>query len=137
MRTSPLRRTQQGDFFKRDLERLRTDPLLAAPPSDALITVPDTGLFVVALALAMGHLVEQEEKSALPRKRTNRAASSPHRWQRSGRHCHWFGGGIRSTGGFPQNRPARPTFPYNTWPSFHSVDSPRINGFCPRIYKTN
>ncbi len=60
VRAAPLRRTQQRDFFKRDLERLRTDPLLAANPSDALTEVPDTGLFVVALALAMGRLVETE-----------------------------------------------------------------------------
>jgi hypothetical protein len=51
---APLRRTQQRDFFKRDLDRLRGDPLLASPPSDALVEPPDPGLFAVALGLAMG-----------------------------------------------------------------------------------
>src|SRR5438552_14000211 len=37
----PLRRTQNGDFFKRDLDRLRQDPLLSTPPADSLIELPD------------------------------------------------------------------------------------------------
>jgi hypothetical protein len=47
---APLRRTQQGSFFKRDLERLQQDPLLNGPPADRLAEVPDTGFFLVALA---------------------------------------------------------------------------------------
>jgi hypothetical protein len=54
---APLRRTQQNDFFKRDLERLRGDPQLAAAP-DAPAVVPDPGLFTVGLARAVGLLVE-------------------------------------------------------------------------------
>src|SRR4029077_7115518 len=57
---APLRRTQQRDFFKRDLDRLREDPLLSAPPSDSLIELPDPGLFTVALALASGVVDEQD-----------------------------------------------------------------------------
>ena len=38
---APLRRTQQGDFFKRDFERLGQDALLNAAPADQLAQVPD------------------------------------------------------------------------------------------------
>lgn len=57
---APLRRTQQGDFFKRDLDRLRADPLLASQPHDALCEVPDPGLCTVALAVATGLLQEKD-----------------------------------------------------------------------------
>jgi Helicase conserved C-terminal domain len=50
----PLRRTQTRDFFKRDLDRVRGETLLGAPPSDALDTLPDADLFTVALALGVG-----------------------------------------------------------------------------------
>src|SRR5207253_851122 len=49
---APLRRTQTGDFFKRDLDRLRSDPLLNAPPAQNLADLPDAGLLTVALARA-------------------------------------------------------------------------------------
>jgi hypothetical protein len=52
----PLRQTQQGDFFKRDLDRLQNDPLLAAPPADALVPLPDLGLLTAALAESGGIL---------------------------------------------------------------------------------
>jgi hypothetical protein len=57
---SPLRRTQQNDFFKRDLDRLRADPLLSVAPTDSLIDLPDPGLFTVALALAAGVVDEMD-----------------------------------------------------------------------------
>jgi hypothetical protein len=60
VKAAPLRRTQQGDFFKRDLDRLRTDPLLSAAPADALIALPDMGPLAVALALAEGILHEED-----------------------------------------------------------------------------
>ena len=56
---APLRRTQQRDFFKRDLDRLRGDPLLAGAP-DTASNVPDVGPFVVSLALASGLLREDD-----------------------------------------------------------------------------
>jgi len=59
----PLRRTQQRDFFKRDLERLRGDTLLAATP-DAPATILDIGLFTVGLALAVGLLHEEDAELA-------------------------------------------------------------------------
>jgi hypothetical protein len=55
---APLRRTQQGDFYKRDLDRLRGDPLLNGPPAESLGELPDTGLLAVALARAAGLLQE-------------------------------------------------------------------------------
>lgn len=53
---TPLRRTQQGDFFKRDLERLRSDPLLAGAPFDALADLPDLGPLAATLAQTAGLL---------------------------------------------------------------------------------
>ncbi len=47
---APLRRTLQGGFFKRDLERLGQDALLNGPPAEHLTDVPDQGFLVVALA---------------------------------------------------------------------------------------
>jgi hypothetical protein len=69
VRAGPLRRTQQGDFFKRDLDRLRTDPLLGGAPSDGLTDLPDAGLLTVALGLAEGILTEKDGEvfaAALP-----------------------------------------------------------------------
>ncbi len=51
---APLRRTQQGGFFKRDTERLGEDPLLNGPPADRQADVPDLGFFVEALAERQG-----------------------------------------------------------------------------------
>jgi hypothetical protein len=47
---APLRRTQQGGFFKRDHDRIAQDPLLNGPPHDHPALVPDAGLLVEALA---------------------------------------------------------------------------------------
>jgi hypothetical protein len=54
--SGPLRRTQGGSFFKRDLDRLRQDPLLSGPPADSLADLPDPALLAVALAEAEGLL---------------------------------------------------------------------------------
>jgi hypothetical protein len=51
---APLRRTQGGAFFKRDLDRLRGDPALNSPPADALADLPDPALLAVALGEAEG-----------------------------------------------------------------------------------
>jgi hypothetical protein len=69
----PLRRTQQGDLFKRDLDRLRADPLLNGPPADGLAEVPDAGLLV--LGLAEGESVVQGSDSEW------RAGSLPAAWE--------------------------------------------------------
>jgi hypothetical protein len=69
---SPLRRTMQGDFFKRDLDRLREELILNAPPSDHLAEIPDLGLMAVALGQAQDVL--QADQAEL------RAASLPTGW---------------------------------------------------------
>jgi hypothetical protein len=51
---NPLRLTQQGDFFKRDLDHLRNEPLLNAPGTETGAELPDAGLLTVALAQAEG-----------------------------------------------------------------------------------
>lgn len=51
---APLRRTQTGGFFKRDLERLTQDSLLNDPPIDSLATLPDPAMLTAALAEAAG-----------------------------------------------------------------------------------
>ena len=57
---APLRRTQQGDFFKRDLDRLSQEPLLNGPPADRLADAPDLGFLVAVLAEREGVLHETE-----------------------------------------------------------------------------
>jgi hypothetical protein len=57
---APLRRTQQGGFFKRDADRLAQDPLLNAPPHDRLADVPDVGFVVEALAEQEGVLGDSD-----------------------------------------------------------------------------
>lgn len=57
---APLRRTQQGDFFKRDLERLAQDGLLTSAPADSLTELPDPGLLAVALAEIEGVAVDHK-----------------------------------------------------------------------------
>lgn len=47
---NPFRRTQQGEFFKRDLERLSTDTLLNFPSTEGLPACPDAGYLAVTLA---------------------------------------------------------------------------------------
>jgi hypothetical protein len=71
---SPLRRTQSGDFFKRDLDRLRGDALLGTPVGDALEPLQDAELFAVALARAAGVLDERDGEL--------KAAAFPASWQR-------------------------------------------------------
>lgn len=56
----PLRRIQSGDFFKRDLDRLRSHPLLTSLPADHLTEVQDPGLLAVALGLTHGLLREED-----------------------------------------------------------------------------
>lgn len=59
---TPFRRTQQGDFFKRDLERLRSDPLLNGRPLDSPGKVQDAGLLAVALAVGADVLQPSENE---------------------------------------------------------------------------
>ncbi len=57
---APLRRTQQGGFFKRDFERLQQDALLNAPPADHLADVPDLAFLIIALAELEGMIEDVE-----------------------------------------------------------------------------
>jgi hypothetical protein len=63
---TPLRRTQQGGYFKRDADRLSQDPLLAGPPAEHLAEVPDQGFLIAAWAELQGILrdVEGEQRAA-------------------------------------------------------------------------
>ncbi len=64
---SPLRRTIQQDFFKRDWQRLRSDPMLAAPFADHIADLPDAGLLAVGWGHGLGLLREQDgELRAVP-----------------------------------------------------------------------
>lgn len=56
----PPRLTQQGEFFKRDLDRLRSDAMLNGPPADGGVELPDAGLLTVALARINGLVQENE-----------------------------------------------------------------------------
>src|SRR5262245_10490008 len=57
---APLRRTQHGEFFKRDVERLGQDPLLNAPSAEGLPSAPDAGFLAVALAEVEGIVRESD-----------------------------------------------------------------------------
>ncbi len=71
----PLRRTQQGEFFKRDADRLDNDPLLNAPSDEGLPALPDAGYLAIALATLIG-LVEESDGEL-------RAAPFPAEWDES------------------------------------------------------
>ncbi|HEY7425551.1 MAG TPA: helicase-associated domain-containing protein [Gemmataceae bacterium] len=71
---APLRRTQQGGFFKRDFERLQQDALLNAVPTDRLTDVPDAAFLAIALAELEG-MVEEVEGEL-------RAAALPVAWDK-------------------------------------------------------
>jgi len=68
----PLRRTQGGGFFKRDVERLSQDALFNSPSADALRTIPDPGFLLAELAERLGLLLAVEGEV--------RAGSLPEEW---------------------------------------------------------
>jgi hypothetical protein len=57
---TPFRRTIQGDFFKRDLDRLSAGPLLSAPPADNLVNLPDPAFFAIAWGESQSILEEDQ-----------------------------------------------------------------------------
>jgi hypothetical protein len=73
---APLRRTQNGGYFKRDTERLGADKLLNSPPADSLTEVPGFGFLLAALAELEGMLEEGDGEL--------RAASLPPWWEDAG-----------------------------------------------------
>jgi hypothetical protein len=72
---APLRRTLQGDFFKRDFERLAQDAMLNAAPADQLAEVPHVAFLAIALAEQEGILTDNEGEL--------RAGSLPAVWDKS------------------------------------------------------
>lgn len=70
---APLRRTQQGDFFKRDLERLTLDLRLNTPPAEELAELPDAALLTASLARLLGLVTDEEGEL--------RAAAFPPEWE--------------------------------------------------------
>lgn len=57
---SPLRRTQQGGLFKRDVDRIEQDALLNGTPADRLADVPDLGFLLAELGECAGVVTENE-----------------------------------------------------------------------------
>jgi hypothetical protein len=56
----PVRLTQGNTLFKRDLQRLQADPVLAAAPVEQLAPVADPGVLALFWAKAAGLLVERD-----------------------------------------------------------------------------
>lgn len=84
VRESPLRLTQQGGFFKRDLDRLRAHPLLSAPPADQVGDVPDAALLAIGLAQSLGFLAREFDQvravDALPPVSQSLGAELANQW---------------------------------------------------------
>jgi Helicase conserved C-terminal domain len=64
---SPLRQTQQGELFKRDWERLRSDPVVNGS-GETIVEIPDPGQLALALAKIEGFVQERdgELRAGLP-----------------------------------------------------------------------
>ena len=69
----PVRLTQVNTLFKRDLTRLQTDDILAAPAADQFGTIPDPGVLVLFWAASAQLLAEIEGEL--------RAAGFPAAWE--------------------------------------------------------
>lgn len=61
---SPIKRTQQGELFKRDKDRLLNDPLLSSQTLDTLEPIADPGILVYRLAQDQGWLDPSEDEQA-------------------------------------------------------------------------
>jgi hypothetical protein len=61
---APLRRTQQGAYFKRDQERLTLDGRLTGQGSDQLAELPDAGFLLAELAEQLGIVQESDGEIA-------------------------------------------------------------------------
>lgn len=58
----PIRKNQQGGYFKRDLENLRANKMLSGDPSDRLVEVPDLGVLLTEIGSRLGILVTKESE---------------------------------------------------------------------------
>jgi hypothetical protein len=59
-----LRTTQGGGFFKRDLDRLTSDPILGALAADSFTEAPDPAMLVVTLGAQLGVVVNADGESS-------------------------------------------------------------------------
>ncbi len=57
---APLRRTQQGGLFKRDVDRVAQDALLNGAPPDGLAAVPDLGFWLLVMAELQGVVRDED-----------------------------------------------------------------------------
>jgi hypothetical protein len=57
---TPVRRTQNGAVFKRDLGRIQSHELLASDPSDHQVRIPDGGVLALLWAAAIGQLEDRQ-----------------------------------------------------------------------------
>ncbi len=58
----PLRKNQQGGYFKKDLEYLRGNVMISGDPADQLLKVPDLGVLITEISLKLGLLVSKENE---------------------------------------------------------------------------
>lgn len=56
----PPRLTQQAAFFKRDQERLSSDPVFTGVPIDSLVSLPDRGHLMLGLGISLGLLRRED-----------------------------------------------------------------------------
>lgn len=63
LRQGPLRATQGGELFKRDLDRMRGDPVLSAAAAENFVELPDGALLWLALGRELGIVEEFESES--------------------------------------------------------------------------
>ncbi|WP_145272739.1 helicase-associated domain-containing protein [Tautonia plasticadhaerens] len=89
---APLKRTRQGDLYKRDRQRLDEDPALAGPIADVLRPVDDPVSRWLNLARSVGLLLDEPD--------SDRIVSAPSEfWGEHGVHlpqmiaARWLGGG--------------------------------------------
>lgn len=59
VQATPVRLTQANLLFKKDLQRLQTDEVLATPPGDLGLRLPDAGVLALWWAVASGLLTER------------------------------------------------------------------------------
>jgi hypothetical protein len=62
VRATPIRLTQAQTLFKRDLGRLQSDPILAAPITEGAAGVPDPGVLALYWSIAAGLLTEDDHE---------------------------------------------------------------------------
>ena len=64
LRGGVLRTTQGGEFFKRDLDRLTSDPILGSPAAENFVELPDPAMLIVSLGLQLGVVVNANGESS-------------------------------------------------------------------------